>query len=173
MVDIQLIKNSEPDEKILCELITTRLFGVAVDECCTEEQIATVIDGIYYFSHFRNGEKCKVFIVGQKNNTPFIRKLVEKRDISFAFEFVSETDTNKLLTAFLGACAFITSDADSNCTTLAEEFYLPRLCLSNDITKLSKGVLYINSTPEDLGSALLIVDERKYSDELSGHKKLV
>ena len=50
MIDIQLIKESVPDESALCELIETDLFGVVIDECLSEDQISLVIEAMYYYT---------------------------------------------------------------------------------------------------------------------------
>lgn len=173
MTDIETIKSSNPEEELLCELIETDLMGIVLDECCTEDQLARVINAVHLYKRACGGS-IRIFIVGNDKDTPYIRKLMAGYGTADEFEFVNAADSNRLLTRFLGSEALITSDKDSSCAGLAKEFYLPRLCLSDETDFcFEDGILYIGSEPSALSAALMVIRERKYTDELSGHRRLV
>ncbi|MGN0639071.1 MAG: hypothetical protein ACI4J0_11925 [Huintestinicola sp.] len=173
MINIEEIKKATPKESLLCELIETELMGVIIDECCTEDQMGMVINAVYLYKR-ACGENIRVFAVGDHNDTPYIRMLMKGYAVTDNIEFVRISEADSLLTRFLGSEALITSDKESDCSRLAKDFYVPRLCLSDckDFL-LSDGVLYIGSEPSSVSAGLMVIRERKYSDELSGHKRLV
>lgn len=172
MINIEEVKNASPEEGLLCELIESDLLGIAVDECITEEQLATVINAVYLYKSTCGG-RIKVYIVGEHNNTEYTRKLMEGYAAVYDFEFVREKDLSRLLTCFLGAQALITNDPVSSCADFAKEIYVPRLCLSDrKDCVFTDGVLYIGSEPSDISAALMVINERKYTDELSGLKTI-
>lgn len=173
MTDIETIKSSNPEEELLCELIETDLMGIVLDECCTEDQLARVINAVSLYKRAYDG-RIRIYIVGNDKNTPYIRKLMAGYGTAEEFEFINADDGDRLLTRFLGSEALITSDRESSCTRLAKEFYLPRLCLSEGMDfHFEDGVLYIGSEPSAISAALMVIKERKFTDELSGHKRLV
>lgn len=173
MIDIEAIKSSNPEERLLCELIETDLMGIVLDECCTEDQLARVINAVHLYKRACGG-RIKIFTVGNNNDTPYIRKLMAGYGTAEEFEFVNAADGDGLLTRFLGSEALITSDTKSSCAGLAKEFYLPRLCLSEETDfRFEDGVLYIGSEPSAISAAFMVIKERKFTDELSGHRRLV
>lgn len=173
MTDIEKIKKSIPEESLLCELIETDLMGIVLDECCTEDELGRVINAIYLYKRACGG-RIKIYTVGNNNDTPYIRKLMAGYGTAAEFEFVNADDGDGLLTRFLGSEALITSDINGSCAGLAREFYVPRLCLSDDTDfRFEDGILYIGSEPSAISAALMVIRERKYTNELSGHKRLV
>lgn len=173
MTDIETIKSSNPEEELLCELIETDLMGIVLDECCTEDQLAKVINAVHLYKRACGG-RIRIFTVGNDKDTPYIRKLMAGYGTADDFEFVNADDSDGLLTRFLGSEALITSDINGSCAGLAREFYLPRLCLSEGTDfRFEDGVLYIGSEPSVISAALMVIKERKFADELSGHKRLV
>jgi len=173
MVNIEEIKKAFPEDNLLCELIETDMTGVIVDEQCSEDMLGYIINAVYLYK-MAGGGSIRVFLIGDVNNTPYIKKLMKGYGVTDNFEFVGENDYDKLLTRFLGSEAIITSNSESECAKLAKEFYIPRLCLSdrNDCV-FSNGVFHIGSEPSVISAGLMIIKERKYTDELSGHKRLV
>ena len=173
MINIEAVKNASPEEGLLCELIETDLFGVVVDEGCTESELKLIINAAYLFKR-ADGGRIKLFAVGEHNDTTNIRRLAQSCLLNEELEFIKTSDGDKLLTRFLGSEAIITSCPDSGCAGLAKEFYLPRLCLSDKKdNRFADGVLYISAEPSSISAALMVIKERKYADELSGHIRLV
>ncbi|MGN0666770.1 MAG: hypothetical protein ACI4KF_09625 [Huintestinicola sp.] len=173
MINVEEIKNSSPEERILCELIETDLMGVILDECCTEDELGMIINAVHLYNRACGGN-IRIFSVGKHNNTPYIRKLMSGYAVTDNFEFFASSDSSSLLTRFLGSEAIITSDPESSCAGLAKEFYVPMLCLSgkND-PELKDKVLHISADASTICAGLMIIRERLYTDELSGHKRLV
>ena len=173
MVNIDEVKRATPEEWLLCELIETDLTGVVVDECCSEDLLGEIINAAHLYKRACGG-RIKFYSAGAHNNTPYTKMLCEGRAVTDNFEFVGENEYDRLLTRFLGSQALLTCDPDSSCARLAKEFYIPVICLSdrNDCV-FSDGIFYISSEPSAVSAALIIIKERKYNDELSGHKRLV
>lgn len=173
MINIEEVKKADPEEKLLCELIETDLMGVVVDECCGEDMLSEIVNAVHLYKRTCGG-RIMVYSAGSHNNTPYIKMFCEGWAVTANFEFADENEYDKLLTRFLGSQALLTCDPDSNCARLAKEFYVPVICLSDrkDCIFID-GVFYISSEPSAICSALAIIKERKYTDELSGHKRLV
>lgn len=170
-MDIELIKNAEPKEKVLCSLIETDLLGVIADECCPEDDIAKIINAAYLY-RTSCGRKIKLYLIG--NESEYIQNLIRDYNITGLAESIKNDDHDMLLSCFLGSQAIVTSDAGSPCALLAEQFYLPRIVLADqNENKLENGALYTPRDPSAVCAALMVTAERKYADELSGFKRLV
>ena len=167
MTDIERIKCSVPEEKLLRELIETELFGVAVDECCTEDDMEPVINAVHLYKRATGG-RIRVFVPEEHRDTPYIRKLIEGYDLKDDFEFAACSDESRLLACLLGCEALITTAYHSSFSEAEREFCVPRLCLSDkEGFRLENGVLYVVSEPSAIGAALEVVRERKFRKELS------
>lgn len=167
-IDIEYVKNASPIERILSELIEAGKLSVLVDELCTEAEIENIIASVYRYRMVRN-EDFRLFLIDKLKLYKRIQKTAKQYTVAEYISFVEHFDNDILLSCFLGCDVLLTNDPSSNCSKLAQELYIPRICISNDREYgLHQGTIWTGSDPSDICAALLVMKDRTYSEELSG-----